>query len=177
MQRRFSIALMLGLLAVAGSTAVRAESIPMERLVNNEGRYSVVLPKDFVHTTSPRPDGGSLQQFRYQWGKGAIDFGIYDFAQLNADHPATDLPVVLKNAQRNVQDRWPGAVVLQESEIQSGQAQGRSFVLSFDQGKRVLTAKIYYINQRLYELMAVTASDEQNSPLVTDVMNSLQVVR
>lgn len=177
MQCRLNIGLMLCVLAMSASTAARADSIPMERLADKDGRYSVALPKGFVQATSPRPDGGSLQQFRYQWGNGAVDFGIYDFAQANADHPATDLAVVLKNAQRNVQDRWPGAVVVQQAEIQSGQAQGRSFVLKFDQGSRILTARVYYINQRLYELMAVTTADEQNSPLVAEIMNSLQVVR
>lgn len=44
-----------------------------------------------------------------------------------------------------------------------------------DGGKRILTARIYYDNERLYEQMALTTPQEQNGPVLTRFMNSLGI--
>ena len=43
--------------------------------------------------------------------------------------------------------------------------------------QRVLVARLYYVNSRLYEMIALVAAPEQNGPTLSRFMNSLRITR
>ena len=179
MQRRSVVALAFGASIAAGASPAGAQSLDWEPIADKDGRYSLEMPKGYRYVTTPQPDATTLRQFIFEWpGKGGLGFAIYDVSQVEGpDRPPTDLGVILRNAERNVQGRWLGAVVLQQADTQLGPAQGRSVTLGIDQGRRALMARIYYVNSRLYEMIALTTAAEQNGPTVARFMNSLRIVR
>ena len=144
MQRRSIFALALGASIASATDAVRAQSLDWEAIADKDGRYSLEMPKGCRYTTTLQPDATTLQQYVFEWpGKGGLGFAIYDLSQVEGpDRPPMDLWSILRTAQRNVQARWRGAVVLDQADTQLGPAQGRSFTLGIDQGQRVLVARL-----------------------------------
>jgi hypothetical protein len=150
--------------------------------IPSDGNYTMQMPKGYKRTATPERDGGTLQQFTFNWNEqngqeNAIDFGVYNIASDQPDRPLIDASFQLQVAQSNVQGRFPGAVVLQQADTHLGPAQGRSFALSIDHGKRLVLVKCYYINSRLYELIASVTPEQQNGPVVTNFMNDLSILR
>jgi hypothetical protein len=181
MRQRIGLGLTLCLLTMAGLGVARAQTPPMVALPSS-GNFSAQMPNGFKSITAPLPRGGTVQQFVYGWKDqagqdNALDLGIFDIVQDGPDRPPTDLSFLLATSQRAVENRWPGALVLQHADIQSGPAQGRSFVLSIDQGRRILSAKLFYNNSQLYEVFALTTAEQQSNPAVTAFMNSFSIVR
>lgn len=175
MHRRLFLAV-TGCLAAAQSGSVGAQSLSWQTIDGPNGRYSVEMPTPVRRQSSNTATGGTLRQTFFTWDGGGLDFAVYDMVQSGPDHPPTDLQSVLANSQRAVQGRWPGSTVLQQSAVQSGPAEGRAFTLSVNGGRGVLAGRVYYNDWRLYEMIALTRPEEQNSPIVTRFMNSLRIV-
>lgn len=178
MQRRSTITFLLGASIAAGAGPVRAQSLDWETIAGHDGRYSLEMPQGYRFLQARKSDDDTLRQYVFRWSGGGLDFAIYDQSQVEdgANMPM-DLYVILKNMQTAVQKRWPGSTVLQQSEVQLGPAQGRSFALGVDQGRQVVVVRIYYANARLYEVLALVPAADQNGPVVTRFMNSVRIVR
>ena len=179
MQRR-SILLSLPLAAMALATVpVQAQQLTWQTITGADGRYSFEIPTPFKQSNSTGAYNSILRGYMFEWagGRYGLDMTIIELDPGDADHPATDVGVLLKNGQSNVQKRWPGSAVLQQGEISQGQAQGRSFTLSIDGGRRLLIGRAYFLNARLYVQVEIVSPEEQNSPTVTRFINSLRIVR
>lgn len=178
MQRRSAITLLLGASIAAGAGPVQAQSLDWETIAGHDGRYSLEMPKGYRFLTARKSDDDTLRQYVFQWSGGGLDFAIYDRSQVEdgANMPM-DLWVILNNMQAAIQKRWPGSTVLQQSDVQLGPAQGRSFTLGVDQGRQVVAARIYFANARIYEVLALVPAADQNGPVVTRFLNSVRIVR
>jgi hypothetical protein len=179
MWRLASIALFLCALTATAAGTAQAQSLPTEP-VANDGRFSLEMPKGFKQTTAPRPDGGSMQQYTFMWkdqsaNENMIGLTVYDVAPGGPAYLPTDAR--FDSAERGAQARWPGSVISQQVDINSGPAKGRSFTLTLDHGRHVLLTKAYYVDRRLYEMMALVTPDQQASPTVVAFMNSLRILR
>ena len=177
MQRR-SILLSLPLAATALATVpVQAQQPAWQTITGADGRFSFEIPTPFKQSNSTGAYNSTFRGYMFEWGGGryGLDLTIIELDSGDPDHPPTDISVLLKNGQSNVQKRWPGSTVLQQGEISQGQAQGRSFTLNIDGGRRLLIGRAYFLNARLYVQVAITSPEEQNSPMVTRFMNSLRI--
>ncbi len=179
MQRR-SILLSLLLASTAlGTVPARAQQPTWQTITGADGRYSFDFPVPFKQSNSTGAYNSVIRAYMFEGdgGRYALDTSIIDLDPSDPDHPATDVGVLLKNGQSNVQKRWPGSTVLQQGEIAQGQAQGRSFTLSIDGGRLLLIGRAYFLNARLYIQVAIVPPEEQNGPMVTRFLNSLRIVR
>ena len=178
MQRR-SVLLSLLATPVAGMAPVHAQQLAWQTITGADGRFSFDFPTPFKQSNSTGAYNSVIRAYLFEGGGGryAFDTSIIDLDPSDPDHPATDVGVMLKNGQSNVQKRWPGSIVLQQGEIAQGQAQGRSFTLSIDSGRHLLIGRVYFLNARLYIQVAVVPPDEQNSAMVSRFLNSLSIVR
>lgn len=177
--RRRSILLSLVLASTAvGTASVQAQQPTWQTITGADGRYSFDIPTPFKQSNSTGAYNSIIRGYMFEWGGGryGLDMTTIELDPSDPDHPATDVGVLLKNGQSNVQKRWPGSTVLQQGEISQGQAQGRSFTLSLNGGQLLLIGRVYFLNARLYLLIALAPPDEQNSPTVARFMNSLRIV-
>ncbi len=178
--RRRSILLSLALApTVVGTASVQAQQPAWQTITGADGRFSFDIPTPFKQSNSTGAYNSIIRGYMFEWGGGryGLDMTIIELDPSDPDHPATDVGVLLKNGQSNVQKRWPGSTVLQQGEISQGQAQGRAFTLSLNGGQLLLIGRVYFLNARLYLLVAMAPPDEQNSPTVARFMNSLRIVR
>ena len=177
MQRR---SLLVSMFVAAASTGtVQAQQLAWQTIAGAEGRYSFDIPTPIRQTQSTGAFDSIIRQYLFEWGSGryGLDMTIIELDPRDPDHPATDVGVLLKNGQSNVQKRWPGSTVLQQGEISLGPAQGRAFKLSLEGGRLVLTGRVYFLNARLYLQIALTPPEEQSSAAVMRFMDSLRIVR
>jgi hypothetical protein len=162
--------------AGAGFLPAWAQSASWQTIAGPNGRYSVEMPVPVQQRTSNGPYGGTTHQSVFAWEGGALDFAVYDAMQAEGpDRPPTDLPVLLADMQRAIEARWPGSTVEQQSDVQLGPAQGRSFTLRIDGGARALVGRVYYNDSRVYEALALVKAGEANGPIVTRFLNSLRI--
>ncbi len=175
---RRSILLSLPLAAAVAGAAL-AQQLTWQTITGAEGHYSFDIPTPFKQSNSTGAFNSILRGYMFEWGGGryGLDMTIIEIDPGDPDHPPTDIGVLLKNGQSNVQKRWPGSTVLQQGEISLGPAQGRSFTLGIDGGRRLLIGRAYFLNARLYVQVAIVPPEEQNSPAVTRFMTSLSIVR
>lgn len=176
MQRR-SILLSLVLAPAVVGTA-GAQQLVWQTITGADGRYSVEMPTPYREVSSARPGFNTVRQYIVEPSRGVgLDFVIYDFVQGMQDQPFVDLSNRYQIAQDAVKARWPGATLLDQSDVTSGPVQGRSFVLSIDGGQRVLSCRLFYNDQRVYDLQAITVPQDRNNPAVARFLNSLRIVR
>ncbi|MDI1286227.1 MAG: hypothetical protein PSV46_17710 [Reyranella sp.] len=161
-----------------GTAPARAQQPAWQTITGADGRYSFEIPTPFKQSNSTGDYNSILRGYMFEWGGGryGLDMTIIEIDPGDADHPAADVGVLLKNGQSNVQKRWPGSTVLQQGEVSQGRAQGRSFTLSVDGGRLLLIGRAYFLDARLYVQVAITSPDEQNSTMVTRFLNSLRIV-
>lgn len=170
--------LFLALTPCAGAAVhpASAQGPSWQTIAGPNGRYSIEMPEPVRHRTSNGPYGGTTHQSVFTWEGGILDFAIYDAMQASGpDRPPTDLPVLLANMQRAIQARWPGSTVVQQSEVQLGPAQGRSFTLRIDGGARAVVGRVFYNDSRIYEALALVRGEEASGPIVTRFLNSLRI--
>lgn len=154
----------------------RAQSLTWEEVAGPNGRYRLEMPKGYRHRTVPQAGRGTRQSYLIELGGNfAMELMIYDYEQNDQDRPPDDLYSQLLAAESLVKRRWPGARVLEQKDLQLGPAQGRGFVLAIDGGQKVLAARIYYLNARLYEQVAIVPAADRNSPVLARFMNSLSI--
>lgn len=164
--------------AALAPAASFAQAVEWQEIVGEEGRYRLQMPRGYQEISGPRPDGSTARQYRMTSPQGfGIEFAITDYVKDNPGHPPTDLGARLRDAERAVQQRWPGSTVLEQSDVQLGPAQGRSFTLEVDRGQGVLIVRLYYSSQRLYTQLALARRDQRQNPVIVQFMNSLRIER
>lgn len=166
-----------GLLAGFAPAAL-AQAEGWQDIVSQDGRYRLQMPKGFRELSVPGPDGSTARQYQFSTNQGfALDFAITDFIKADPGHAPTDLGMRLRDAQRAVQQRWPGSTVLEQRDVTMGSLQGRAFTLSVQNGSGVLIARLYYGSQRLYAQLALARADERQSPVIARFLESARIER
>ncbi len=179
-RRAFGIAAILVAMAAPGFTGAQAQSLALERITGEGGRYSIEMPKGYTSTTSPRPDGGTMHQMSYMWKDSIGQYNVMAFAVIDPP-PGITKHFDLWEAQRQVTARYPGSFPTRYQEIQSGPAKGISFAMTVNsnrgQGEHTIAVKIYGLDARLYEMVAMTRVEDRDDPTIAAFMNSLRVIR
>lgn len=181
-RRNFSITTLALAVSAAGlTTRGQAQTPPaLERVTGEGGRYSVEMPAGYTTKTSPRPDGGTMHQLSYLWKDAVGQFNVIALAIVDPP-PGAARQIDVREAQRAAAARYPGSVLAQSQDIESGPAKGVSFALTVDsnrgQGQHVVAMKVYAYEGRLYEMLAATRTEDRNDPTVAAFMNSLRIVR
>jgi hypothetical protein len=174
------VAAVLIAVACLGTVETQAQSLSMERVTGEDGRYSIEMPKGYTTTTSPRPDGGTLRQLSYLWKDSVGQYNAVALAIIDPP-PGSTKNFDMWEVQRQLTARYPGSFLGQSQEIQSGPAKGMSFVMTVNstrgQGVHVIAVRIYGLGSRLYEMLAETRAEDQDDATVTAFMNSLRVIR
>lgn len=178
---RIAAVLMAGAAGAAGApTAGRAETIALERITGEGGRYSIGMPRGYTSKTSPRPDGGTMHQLTYMWKDAVGQFNVIALAVIDPP-PGSAKQIDIQEAQRAVAARYPGSFLAAAQDVQSGPAKGLAFAMTVNsnrgQGQHVIAVRVYAYEGRLYELLAATRTEDRNDPTVAAFMNSLQIVR
>jgi hypothetical protein len=167
-------------LSLPGLIDVHAQSLTLERITGEDGRYTIDMPRGYTSTSSPRPDGGTMRQLSYLWKDSVGQYNAVDFAII--DPPAgSTRHFDLWEAQRQITARYPGSFAAQAREIASGPAKGIEFEMTVNsnrgQGQHVIAVRLYGLEGRLYELLAATRVEDRNDPTVAAVMNSLRIIK
>jgi hypothetical protein len=166
--------------AVLSSVPVTAQQPVMERVEGDGGRYSFEIPKGYKSSTSPRPNGGTMRQHTYAWKDSVGQYNLVDFAVVDPP-PGARKEIDIWQAQRMVSARYPGSLLSQAQEIQSGPAKGISFSMIVNsergQGQHVVAMKLYTLDGRLYEMLSATRTEDRNDPTVVAFMNSFRAIR
>ena len=115
--RRRSILLSLVLAPAVVETA-QAQQLAWQTITGADGRFSFDIPAPFKQSNSTGAYNSIIRGYMFEWGGGryGLDMTIIELDPSDPDHPATDVGVLLKNGQSNVQKRWPGSTVLQQGE-------------------------------------------------------------
>jgi hypothetical protein len=167
-------------IAAIGLADVWAQSIPMEHITGEDGRYSVDMPRGHTSKTSPRPDGGTMHQRSFMWKDSVGQFNAIALAVIDPP-PGSTKHFDMEEIRRQMTARYPGSFLSRSQEIQSGPAKGLSFAMTVNsnrgQGVHVIAFKVYALGGRLYEMMAETRIEDRDDPTVAAFMNSLRVLR
>lgn len=166
--------------AFVGAGDARAQGVPMERITGDGGRYSIDMPVGYTSKTSPRPDGGTMQQLSYLWKDSVGQYNVVALAIVDPP-PGSTRHFDLWEAQRQVAARYPGSIPARAREIANGPAKGIAFEMTVNsnrgQGVHVIAVRLYGLGGRLYEQLAATRLEDRDDPTVAAVMNSLRIER
>ena len=173
--RRRSFALGLsGLVLLSAPGALRAQGIEWEEIVGPEGQFKVQMPKGYKTVSGPQA-AGMMHQYRIAFPSGfGLEFAYTDLKNDNPLDPTAETDH-LKRALDALQQRFPGATVLEQDDVWLGQARGRSIVLSVQKNTGVLIARVYATVPRLYAQIVLARNDERQSPVIERFLNSLRI--
>lgn len=165
--------------AVIGSGEVRAQRVPLERIIGDGGRYTIDMPAGCTSKTSPRPDGGTMQQWSFLWKDSVGQYNVVALAIVDPP-PGSTKSFDLWEAQRQVVARYPGSFPAQARDISSGPARGIAFDMTVNsnrgQGVHVIAVRLYGLGGRLYEQLAATRLEDRDDPTVVAFLNSLRIL-
>jgi hypothetical protein len=185
--RILGVAALLMAVSAVEPTAARAQALAqatqapaLERITGEDGRYSIDMPRGYTSKTSPRPDGGTMQMLTYLWKDSVGQFNVVALSIVDPP-PGSTKQIDIREVQRIIAARYPGSLLANAQDIQTGPAKGIAFDMTINsnrgQGQHVVAMRIYAMGGRLYELQAATRTEDRNDPTVTAFMNSLQVMR
>jgi hypothetical protein len=143
--------------------ALHAEEGGLEKFISREGKYLALLPKSpQTKTTSATTAAGPVKVV----STGA-ELGMAHFSVVYCDYPAEkitnpDPQVKLDGARKGLVTNTKGTLV-SEKKLTFGKAKfpGREMVLVSTEGKYWLRTRIYLAGNRLYQTIAVGASEQE----------------
>lgn len=157
-----------------------AQPAPMERVTGDGGRYTVDLPRGYTSKTSPRPDGGTMQQLTYEWKDSVGQFNVVALAIIDPP-PGSTKRIDVQEAQRAVAARYPNSFLADYRDVQSGPARGVAFSMTVNSnrgyGPHTIAFRVFALDGRLYEMLAATRVEDRNDPTIASFFDSLRIIR
>lgn len=171
-QRRFFVAAGAAVGLFGTSTPGRAEAVWVA--VSGPGnRYRLKMPLGYRYLQVPTHDG-TLNSYVYMLpDKVTLEFLDVVPATPHPVPSGAALATALEQAQAGMMRSWPGSMVREQRQIETGPLAGREFVLAAA-GDRFVRARLYLTAQAVYSQVAQGPAARLGSPLVTQFFDSLR---
>jgi len=162
---------------LAGTGIAQAQAAAWDDIAGPNGLYQLQLPKGFRYVAIPRQDGGTVRMYTLTTAdKITFDFTFADFVGNEAHLPASpaELAARLVGIQAGMEKSWPGEV-LEQAPIELGGTPGRRFLLSVEQGRAVVAARVYFGTKAIYSQTAYAPAAARQDPAIAQFMDSLRL--
>lgn len=168
-----AIGVVSGLAAIMAPSAALAQSWHEFRA--SDGKFLALMPGEMRNTEQSYGNGGEGRRLLVELAADEaylLEWTDYP-ASLSASKPAAQH---LVEAQANALKAFANGRLLRDKTIAFGQWPGRTFVIDLGDGL-ILQANHYWVGDRLYQLIVVTAKDKSNSPVIADFFAAFRILQ
>lgn len=156
---RFSQFIASSLMAVFILTACQPLTIWAD-FKSPEGKFSVLLPGTPTRTIDTNPATAPLEFGVFRLTQDNIQYIVAYYDYSRAVIQSTDPQILLLGARTGIQGDIGGTVESEKDITLDNQYPGRELTLAAADGTRVMRARIFLVNNRLYRIEALGPKDQ-----------------